>query len=84
MPCLSEHEQSGAIGMLKAEVRGSDVAIIIAIRQLYSASETVKDRGRSGQPKWQLALRAKLCRLCIDDIYIDDIRSSRLLSVPEE
>ena len=41
MPCLSEHERSGAFGMLKAGVRGSDVAIIIAIRQLYSASEIV-------------------------------------------
>ena len=35
---LSEHEQSGVIGMLKA---GVHVADIIAIRQLYSPSEIV-------------------------------------------
>ena len=42
MPRLSEHEQSGAIGMLKAGcvfLTSSD--IIIAIFQLYSASEIV-------------------------------------------
>ena len=42
MPRLSEHERSGAIAMLKAGVRVSDVAdIIIAIRHLCSALELV-------------------------------------------
>ena len=34
--------------------------------------------------EWRPALRGNLRRLCIVDIYIDDIRSSRLLSVPDE
>ena len=65
--------------------------IIIAILQLYSAPEIVTrlleqlkiDVGLGSQ-KWHWALRANLGRLCIDDIYIDDIRSGRLLSVPDE
>ena len=42
MPCLSEHERSGAVRMLKAGVcfrTSPDIAI--AIRQLYSTSEIV-------------------------------------------
>ena len=89
---LSEHEWSGAIGMLKAGVRVFDVARYHNyIRQLYSASEIVTrllgqlkiDTGLVIQ-EWRPALRGNLRRLCIDDIYIDDIRSSRLLSVPGE
>ena len=65
--------------------------IIIAIRQLYSASEIVTrllglfkiDVGLVSQ-EWRPALRGNLRRLRIDDIYIDDIRSSRLLSVSDE
>ena len=65
--------------------------IIITIRQLYSASEIVTrlleqfkiDAGRVSQ-EWLPALRVNLRRLCIDDIYIDDIRSGGLLSVPDE
>ena len=34
--------------------------------------------------EWRLALRGDLRRLCIDDIYINDIRSGLLLSVPDE
>ena len=59
MPRLSEHERSGAIGMLKAGVRVSDVAryqychpsTIQCLRDLYQATGTVKDRRRSGQPR---------------------------------
>ena len=88
MPRLSEHERSGAIGMLKAGVRVSDVAryhychpsTIQRPRDRYQATGTVKVRRK----EWRRALKANLCRLCIDDIYIDEIRSSRLLSVPEE
>ena len=65
--------------------------IINATRQLYSASEIVTrllgqlkiDAGLVSQ-EWRPALRANLRRLCIDDIYIDDIRSGRLLSVPDQ
>ena len=34
--------------------------------------------------EWRPALKGNIRRLCIDDIYIDDIRSSRLLAVPDE
>ena len=87
MPRFSEHERSGAIAMLKAGVRVPDVAryhychpsTIQHLRDRYQATGTVKDR-----QKWRPALRANLRRLVIDDIYIDDIRSSWLLSVPKE
>ena len=60
--------------------------IIIAIRHLYSAAETVTrllgqlktDAGLVSQ-EWRPALRGNLRRLCIDDI-----RSGWLLSVPYE
>ena len=59
MPRLSEHERSGAIGMLKAGVLVSDDAryhnchpsIIQYLRNSYQASGTDKDRRRSGQPR---------------------------------
>ena len=59
MPRLSEHERSGAIGMLKAGVRVSDVAryhnchpsTIQSLRDQYQATGTVKDRCRPGQPR---------------------------------
>ena len=52
MPRLSEHELSGAIGMLKAGVRVSDVAryynyhpsTLQRLRDRYQATGTVKDR----------------------------------------
>ena len=59
MPRLSEHEQSGAIGMLQAGVRVSDVAryynchpsTLHGVRDRYQATVTVKDRRRSGQSR---------------------------------
>ena len=65
MPRLYEHEQSSAIGMLKAGVRFSDVAryhnchlsTIQHLRDRYQATGTVKDRRRSGQPR--ITTRAK-------------------------
>ena len=59
MPRLSEHEQSGTIGMLKAGMRVSDFARYHnchpstkqRLRDRYQATGTVKDRHRSGQPK---------------------------------
>ena len=92
MPRLSEHELSGAIGMLKlAYVFLTSPDIIIATRQLYSASEIATrllrqlkiDEGLVSQ-EWRLALRANLRPLCIDDIYIEYIRSGWLLSVSDE
>ena len=59
--------------------------------QLYSATEIVTrllgqlkiDAGLVSQ-EWRPVLRGSLRRLCIDDIYIDDVLSGRLLSVPAE
>ena len=56
LPRLSEHERSGAFGMLKDGVRISDAArhhnchpsTIVRLRDRYQAIGTVKDRGRSG------------------------------------
>ena len=92
MPRLSEHEPSGAILMLKAGVRVSDVAryhnwhpvTIQRLRECYQATGTINfDAGLISQ-EWWTALRAKLRQLCIDDIYIDDIRSSWEMSVQDE
>ena len=65
--------------------------IIIAIRQTkqrlrdrYQATWTVQDRRTSGQQEWRPKLIGNLRRLCIDDIYFDDIRSGRLLSVSDK
>ena len=92
MPSLSEHERSGAIEMFKAEcVLLTSPDIIIATRQLNSASET--STRLLGQLKIDIGLvslerrpplRGNLRRLCINDINIDDIRLGRLLSVPDE
>ena len=68
MPCLSEHEQSGAIGMLKAGLRVFDFAryhychpsAIQRLRDRYQATGTVKDRRRSGQPKIATGAKSQL------------------------
>ena len=68
MPRLSEPERSGAIGMLKAGVRVSDVAryhnchpsTIQRLRDRYQATGTVKDRRRSGQPRMATGVKSKL------------------------
>ena len=84
---LSELKQSGAIGMLKAGVRVSDVARYLNCHpSIIQHSEIVTrlleqlmiDAGLVSQ-EWRPALRGNLRRLCIDDIYIDDIRSGQLL-----
>ena len=67
-PRLSEHEQSGAIGMLKAGVCVSDVAryhychssTIQRLRNRYQATETVKDCRSSGQPKKATRVKSQL------------------------
>ena len=68
MPRLSEHKRSGAIGMLKAGMRVSDVAqyyncnpsTIQRLRDRYQATETVKDRRRSDQPRMATSVKRKL------------------------
>ena len=88
MPRLSEHEQSGAIG---SGVRFSDIryhnchpSTIQRLRDCYQANGTVKEQHRSGQPRMATNVNRQLTSLCIDDIYIDDIRCSWLLSVPDK
>ena len=68
MSHLSEHEQSCAIGMLKAGVRVSDVAryhncnpsTIQRLRDRYQATGRVKDRHRSGQPRMETGIKSQL------------------------
>ena len=68
MPRLSEHEQSGAIGMLKDGVLVSDIAIYHncypstkqRLRDRYQATGTVKDRRRSGQPRMATGVKRQL------------------------
>ena len=68
MPRLSEHKRSGAIGMLEAGVRVSDVAryhnchtsTIQRLRDRYQATETVKDRRRFGQPRMATGVERQL------------------------
>ena len=68
MQRLSEHERSGAIGMLKAGVRVSDVAryhnchpsTIQRLRDRYQATGTVKDRRRSWQPRMSTGVKSQV------------------------
>ena len=68
MPRLPEHERSGAIRMLKAGVRVSDVAryhychpfTIQRLRDRHQATGTVKDRRRSDQPKLAAGVKSQL------------------------
>ena len=68
MPRLSEHERSGAFGMLKAGVRVSDIAryhnchpsAIQHLRDCNQATWTVKDRRRFGQPRMATSVKRQL------------------------
>ena len=68
LPRLSEHKQSGAIGMLKAGVRVSDVAryfnchpsTVQRLRDRYQATGTVNDRRRSGQRRMATGVKRQL------------------------
>ena len=92
MPRLSEHERPGAIGMLKAKVRVSGVAryhnclppAIQHLRDCYQATRTVKGRHRPGQLGMATDIKTATNVDCIDDIYIDDIRSGWLPTLPDE
>ena len=78
--------------MLKAEVRVSGVAryyncLLAAIqhfRDCYQATRTVKDRHRSVQLKMVTDIKTATNANYIDDIYIDDIRSGWLPTLPDE
>ena len=67
MPRLSEHERSGAIGMLKAGVGVSGIArynchpsTIQRLRDRYQATRTVKDRRRFGQARMATGVKRQL------------------------
>ena len=65
---LSEHEQSGTVGMLKAGVRVSDIArynnchpsTIWRLRDRYQATGIVKGRHRSSQPSMATGIKRQL------------------------
>ena len=92
MPRLSEHERPGAIGLLKAWVRVSGVAryynchpsAIQHLRDCYQATRTVKGRHRPGQLRMATDIKTVTNDDYIDDIYIDDIRSSWRPTLPDE
>ena len=68
MPRLSEHERSGAIGMLKAGLCVLDVtryhnchlSTIQSLRDRYQATRTVKDQRRFGQPRMETSVKRQL------------------------
>ena len=78
--------------MLKAGVRVSDVTryhnchplTIQCLRDRYQATGIVKVRRRSGQPRMATGVKSQVTSIFIDDIYIDDIHSGGVLSVPDE
>ena len=89
---LSEHERPGVIGMLKAGVRVSGVAgfynchpsAIQHLRDCYKATRTDKGRHRSGQLRMANNIKTATNVDYIDDIYIDNIRSGWLPTLPDE
>ena len=68
VPRLSEHERSGAIGMLKTGVRVFDVvryhnchpSTVQRLRHRYQATWTVKDRRMVGQPRMATGVKRQL------------------------
>ena len=92
VPGLSEHEGTGAIGMLKAGVRVSSIAryynchpsAIQHLRDYYQASRTVKGRHRPGQLRMATNIKTATNLDYIDYIYIGVIHSSWLPTVPGE
>ena len=82
MPRLSEHELPGAIGQLKAGVRVYGVARYYKCHP--QATRTVKSRHMPGQLRMATDIKTVTNVDYIDDIYIDDIRSSWLPTLPDE
>ena len=72
MPSLFEHERPGAIGMLKAGVRVSDIAryhnchpsTIQRLGDHYLATGTVKDRRMFGQPRTRVGISGTNAKSC--------------------
>ena len=92
MPRLSEHERPGAIGKLKAGVRVSGVAryyncypsALQHLRDCFQATMTVKGRHRPGQLKMTTDIKTATNVDYMDDIYIDDICSDWLPTLPDD
>ena len=88
VPRLSEHERSGVFGMLKAGVRVSGVARYYNchqhLRDCYQATMTVKGRYRPAQLRIATDNKTATYVDYIDDIYIDDICSGWLPTLPDE
>ena len=92
MPRLSEHERPVLIGMFKAAMRVSGVAryynclpsAIQHLRDCYQATRTVNGRHRTGQLRMPTDIKMATNVDYIDDIYIDDIRSGWLPTLPDE
>ena len=90
VPRLSEHERSGASGMLKAGVRVSGLArynnchpsAIQHLRDCYQATRTIKGRHRPGQLRMATDIKTATYVDYIDVIYIDHIRSGWLPTLP--
>ena len=92
VPHLSEHKRSGAIGMLKAGVCVSSVGRYYNchpsarqhLRDCDQATRTVKGRHRPGQLRMATDFKTATNVDYIDDIYIENIRSSWLPKLPGE
>ena len=92
MPRLSEHKRPDAIGMLTAGVPVLGVAryynfhppAIKHLRDCYQATGTVKGRHRPGQLRMATDIKTSTNVDYIDDIYIDDIRSGWLPTLPNQ
>ena len=92
VPHLSEHERPGANRMLKAGVRVSGVvryynchpSAIQHLRDCYQATRTVKGRHRPSQLRMATDIKTATNVNCIDNIYVDDICSSWLPTLPDK
>ena len=92
VPRLSEFERHGPIGMLKAGVCVSGVAryynclpsAIQHLRDYNQATRTVKGRHRPGKLRMVTDIKTATDVDYIDDIYIDDIRTGWLPTLPDE
>ena len=92
VPRLSEHERPGTIDMLEARVRVSGVAryhnchpsAIKHHRDCHQATRTFKGRHRPCQLRMATDIKTATNVDYIDDLYIDDIHSGWLLTLPDE
>ena len=81
VPCFSEHERPGAVGMLKAGVHVSGIAryynchqsAIQHLRDCKQATRTVKGRHRPSQLRMATNIKTATNVHFIVNIYINDI-----------